>query len=641
MPAPRAETPPALAPRNPGEVLTRYRELRAGHQARHNALQTRQRRAIAALSAVAVLILIQAGRSLHGDHPAWPMLLTFAAFIILVALVMRLQPRIERARRLLVFYEESTLRAEGAQLFGNRAGEDALALDPTPHLYRRDLDITGERSLFSLLATVRTAIGERGLARFLLHPATHDESLLRQQAVRELLPQTALREQIALLGQSSFQQLSASFFDTWLADPPPAFPPFFRYALALTAAANVALLLAGIFRVVEWSALLPNLAAVLAVQAALSLLIRRRVLPLLEGSARLQGQVRLFAEGLALLQASTFTSPRLLELQRLSREPAGAVKLLKKLDGYLVLAQQRTKELFLVFSLFLAAGSQTAISIAQWKLRNVSAMRLWLDAWAEFEALNALATYAFEHPTQDGQHAWPELLPPTHPPVFEARALGHPMLPTGIRNDITLGQPDNKQPTTDNFLLISGSNMAGKSTLMRSIGVAAVLAYAGAPVPAASLRLTPLAVGASIALVDSLAEGKSKFLAEVERLAAIVQLSDQSRLSGSAPVLFLVDEIFSGTNSLDRRTAAEAVLTRLLANHAIGALSTHDLALTSLATPENGGINVHMASPDPADPLAFDYLLKPGVNRHSNALAIIRLLGLDAPSTVPPKHSSS
>jgi DNA mismatch repair ATPase MutS len=218
------------------------------------------------------------------------------------------------------------------------------------------------------------------------------------------------------------------------------------------------------------------------------------------------------------------------------------------------------------------------------------------------------------------------------------------MLPAGVPNDISLGLIENQQPTTLSFLLISGSNMAGKSTLMRSIGVAAILAYAGAPVRAASLRLTPLAVGASIALIDSLAEGKSKFLAEVERLAAIVQLSDQARLSDTAPVLFLVDEIFSGTNSLDRRTAAEAVLTRLLANHAIGALSTHDLALTSLATPENCGVNVHMASPDPADPLAFDYILKPGVNRHSNALAIIRLMGLDAPPSAPAasmEHSSS
>ena len=166
--------------------------------------------------------------------------------------------------------------------------------------------------------------------------------------------------------------------------------------------------------------------------------------------------------------------------------------------------------------------------------------------------------------------------------------------------------------------------MAGKSTLLRSIGINAVLAYAGAPARAQSLRLTPLTLGASLALTDSLAEGRSKFLAEVERLAAILQLS------ASEPVLFLVDEIFSGTNSEDRRAAARSVLEQLLAHAAIGALSTHDLALTDLATPANTGLNVHMASPDPEDPLAFDYLLKPGVNTASSALAILRLIGIDA-----------
>jgi DNA mismatch repair ATPase MutS len=143
-------------------------------------------------------------------------------------------------------------------------------------------------------------------------------------------------------------------------------------------------------------------------------------------------------------------------------------------------------------------------------------------------------------------------------------------------------------------------------------------------VRAASLSLSPLALGAALALTDSLAEGKSKFLAEVERLSAIVLLSR------SRPLLFLVDEIFSGTNSADRRTAARAVVNTLLASNAIGALSTHDLALTELASEANHGLNVHMASPDPDDPLAFDYCLKPGVNTSSNALAIVRLLGLDA-----------
>ena len=149
-----------------------------------------------------------------------------------------------------------------------------------------------------------------------------------------------------------------------------------------------------------------------------------------------------------------------------------------------------------------------------------------------------------------------------------------------------------------------------------------MLAYAGAPVRARGLRLTPLRLGASLALTDSLAEGKSKFKAEVERLSKIAAESK------SAPVLFLVDEIFSGTNSHDRRTAAEAVLHALLGNGAIGALSTHDLALTELVSEQSRGSNVHMASPDDADPLAFDYVLKPGVNRSSNALAIIRMMGL-------------
>ena len=620
MPHPRAVPVPQTPPRNVEEVLNRYRELRASHQEHHDALLRRQQRGITALAVVAIIILVQAARSIHGSHAAWPLLLTFALIFGLIPFVMRLQTKLERTRRLLLFYDQSILRADGTEPYSQRTGEDAAPTLTGVHLYQHDLDITGEKSLFALLATVRTAIGDRGLARYLLSPATYEETVARQQAVRELLPQISLREHIALLGQSSFQQLSATFFDEWLAESPPVFISIYRYALGLTALINVALLLAGIFRFAEWSVLFPNLLAALAVQASIALLIRKRVLPLLEGSARLQGQVRLFSEGLALLQTCNFISPKLIELQRLSREPAGAVKLLKQLDGYLVIAEQRTKELFLIFSLLLAAGSQTAISIALWKRRHVEAMRLWLEAWAEFEALNALATYAFEHPVEDGQHTWPELLSPTHAPTLEARSLGHPLLPTGVRNDIALmpGQT---------FLLISGSNMAGKSTLMRSVGVAAVLAYAGAPVRASSLRLSPLAVGASIALRDSLAEGKSKFLAEVERLAAIVRLSEKE------PVLFLVDEIFSGTNSLDRRAAAEAVLNRLLTNQAIGALSTHDLALTSLAVPANQGVNVHMASPDPSDPLAFDYLLKPGINQYSNALAIIRLIGLDGPAS--------
>jgi hypothetical protein len=606
-------TTPHAAPRTNAEVHTRYQELRAVHQQHYDALAGRHYGALKGVAAIIALVLFQTFRSTHGHGIAWLLPAGFVAIIALLWDSFRQQAKLDRVQRLLVLYDGNLVRAGGTETQSGRTGtEPGQELRIPGHLYEHDLDLLGPDSLFGMLATVRTGLGERGLARYLLEPATHEETLRRQASVQELLPQTELREQIALLGASRFQQITASFFDAWLEDTPPTIHPAFRFALLATAAIDIGLLIAGTFGFMPWGDVFTHLALVLSVQAAISLVIRPRVLPLLTASARLQQHVRLIADGLALMQAATFDTPKLKELQRLSLQPTGAVRLLKNLEGYLAIVEQRTKEDFFVFSLFLAAGTQTAISIANWKRKHAADMRQWLAAWAEFEALNALATYAFEHP----EDAWPELFPPTHAPLYEARQLGHPLLANAVTNDIALG-------ATTRFYLISGSNMAGKSTLLRSIGINAVLAYAGAPVRAQSLRLTPLALGASLSLTDSLAEGRSKFLAEVERLSAIL------KASASTPLLFLVDEIFSGTNSEDRRFAARAVLEKLLDHNAIGALSTHDLALTDLATPANTGLNVHMASPNPEDPLAFDYLLKPGVNTASSALAILRLIGID------------
>ena len=166
--------------------------------------------------------------------------------------------------------------------------------------------------------------------------------------------------------------------------------------------------------------------------------------------------------------------------------------------------------------------------------------------------------------------------------------------------------------------------MSGKSTLLRAIGLNAVLAFAGAPVRAGALRLSRLSVGASLSVADSLLNGKSKFMAEVDRLRQILEAA-----SADAPVLFLVDEIFAGTNSRDRRVATEAVVRTLLERGSIGALSTHDLALTEIAeAPELGGVNVHTGSRGGGDPMDFDYRLKPGITDETNALAIARLAGV-------------
>jgi hypothetical protein len=594
------------------EVEARYEALKSDHAAAQTALGERRRRVGQGLLACVVAIAWLTMRSVHGG-PAWPMIAGFIALVALTPIHLGLQSKMARVQRLIDFYDRSLERVRGEKMQSGNTGEEMRV---EGHLYDRDLNLLGEESLFGLLDTVRTGIGQRGLAEYLLHGVSHEESLDRQAAVRELAGMTGLREEIAVLGASKFQQVQARFFDAWLDEAVPEFSPAWRIVLAVTATALIVGLALGLTHVVAWAMLWQPLTLVAVAQAGMVAFLGSRVKPILEATARLSNHVQMFSEGLAVLERQSFISEKLKRVQAAGREPANAVPQLAKLQHQVALVQQRTKELFYVFSALTAAGTQAGIAITAWKRRNGTSMRGWMAAWSEFEALNALANYAFEHP----EDVWPELLG-DGAARFEATGLGHPLLAECVRNDVSL---DASPGTANRFFLISGSNMSGKSTLLRSMGINAVLAYAGAPVRARAMRLTPLRLGAALALTDSLAEGKSKFLAEVERLARIVEAS------AAAPALFLVDEIFSGTNSADRRTAAGAVVRSLLRRGAIGALSTHDLALAELATADNGGVNVHMASPDPEDPLGFDYTLKPGVNTSSNALAIIRMMGLEA-----------
>jgi DNA mismatch repair ATPase MutS len=210
--------------------------------------------------------------------------------------------------------------------------------------------------------------------------------------------------------------------------------------------------------------------------------------------------------------------------------------------------------------------------------------------------------------------------------VFEAEGMTHPLLPAdkAVRNDLKLG--DGLQ-----LMILSGPNMAGKSTFIRSVGVNAVLALCGAPVRATRLRLSPLTVAASICVLDSLSGGVSRFLAEIHRIKLITELA-----AGRAPVLFLLDELLSGTNSHDRLAGSEFIVRSLVERGAIGIVSTHDLALTRI--PEAMGAraaNCHFEDRFDAGQLIFDYKLKPGVVKTSNALELMRSIGLgvDAPAS--------
>jgi DNA mismatch repair ATPase MutS len=260
-------------------------------------------------------------------------------------------------------------------------------------------------------------------------------------------------------------------------------------------------------------------------------------------------------------------------------------------------------------------GTHLAYAIESWRRRHGSEVAVWLATVGEFEALSSLSAYRYEHP----QDVFPEIVEDARA-RFEGEALGHPLIPAArmVRNDVRLGAPSQ-------LLVISGSNMSGKSTLLRTVGINAVLALMGAPVRATRLRMTPIAVGATLRIQDSLQEGRSRFFAEISRVR---QLADMAR--GPLPLLFLLDELFHGTNSHDRLVGATGVLRSLLDRGAIGLITTHDLALTQIADDLGPrAANVHFDDTFEGDAIRFDYRMKPGPVTHSNALALMRAVGLD------------
>ena len=499
-------------------------------------------------------------------------------------------------------------------------GKTGLEFAREKHLYQTDLNIIGKGSLFELLCTTRSSVGAERLASYLLDPVEQDESRRRQESVKELCNSSHLREKMHRLGDYRSDDCSSSFKD-WFSMAPLTIHPTIRYLLLLSSSVSLLLGLGIFVRILLWGQWMPLLLLLILAQIGVAGLLLRRTRPRLHQLRLLTNSFTVLHEGLWLMEQQNFQSPKLQELIERVRSQSASTRV-RKIEWLARLLDQREKPQFYLLSLLLAAGTQIVLAMDNWRANYQNDFTGWIDAWAEFEALQALAGYAFEQPGC----TFPDLI--DGDPVFEAQQLGHPLLEVGrcVCNDVAL----NKQ---SRFYLVSGSNMAGKSTFLRSIGLNTIIALAGGPVRAASARLSQLIVCASLAITDSLVEGRSKFRAEVERLSAMITCNRSGR-----PILFLIDEIFSGTNSQDRKAAAESVIYTLLKGGAVGAISTHDLALTKMTDdPAKAGVLVHMESNNPDDPLDFDYLVKPGISTRSNAMAIIRMIGI---SNIAPGNST-
>jgi DNA mismatch repair ATPase MutS len=346
---------------------------------------------------------------------------------------------------------------------------------------------------------------------------------------------------------------------------------------------------------------------------------QRRVERALHRAAAAARDLDVLGHLLEQLERQQFSTVRLRSLRRaIDAGDSRASSAIRSLHRLVELHDWQHNLIFLILSLPFLWGTHLAWAIEAWRARHGRHIRGWLDAVAEIEALSSLSAFGFEHP----RDPFPAIVGDASSAVFDGADLGHPLIPAArcVRNDVRLDE--NRQ-----LLVVSGSNMSGKSTLLRTVGINTVLAQAGAPVRAASLRLSPLQLGATLRIQDSLQEGRSRFYAEITRVRALADVAN-----GPTPLLFLLDELFHGTNSHDRLVGASGVLRSLLNRGAIGLVTTHDLALTSIARAlAPRAVNVHFEDWFEDSEIHFDYRMKSGPVTRSNAIALMRAVGLDVP----------
>lgn len=502
--------------------------------------------------------------------------------------------------------------------------------EPT-HPYGPDLDILGHGSLLHLLESTGTRLGEGTLRDWLLTPAEIPTIRERQAAVAELAPLAEWREELVWRGRATGSPSpDPEPFLTWAEGE-----PFLASRQALLWGARISpplfwlLLLAQLAELTPWPFwIVPILANLLLGWQLVGPAVSR-----LNSVRYFAGALGAYADTLAHLDEPGFTSPALQKVQaalRADGQPAASE--IRRLHGIFRLAQPATSMVYPLIELTTLWNVHVLSKLEGWQAQAGPSARGWLVALGEAEALAALARLQHDNP----RWALPELDPAAV--NYEATALGHPLLSGAQRvsNDLTLGPPGA-------FLLVTGSNMSGKSTLLRAAGVNAVLAQAGGPVCATSLRMPPLAIWTAMRISDSLERGVSFFMAELERLRDVVEAAkaagsatDVSGQLAAPRILYLLDEILQGTNTAERQIAARRVIRLLLRCRAIGAVSTHDLTLADAPDLAAAARAIHLTEvvvddgPEGAR-MTFDYQIREGIARSTNALRLLDMVGLTEP----------
>ena len=565
-----------------------------------------------------------------------------ALFVILVVLHQRAFSRRARAAAVQRFHDRGLDRLCGRW---TAHPEDGASFRSPDHPYSSDLDIFGRASLFQLVNVAETPFGEKALAaalapavpirslpeeaapaaRKMEDPGDHawrEEGRARQAAVKELAAKLTFRERLSSVTHVvSTERPDPTAFVDWAESATPLGSSWLVKGLAwfLPVCAVISMAVGSTLG-------LPRGTWIVLVLFELGFLAahRSKTMPILAAASSKEGSLARFKDVFEVIEGEAFDAPLLQALKNelslggvsVTREMAALARIIGFVDA-------RQNEVFRIFiNPVLLWDFHCAVALDRWRLRSGRRVRRWFGVLGELEALASLAGFAFDRP----DHAWPDLDPGVG---FDAIALGHPLIAMDERvdNDVRLpGRGD--LATTERALVVTGSNMSGKSTLLRAVGINAVLAMAGAPACAKRLTLGRVSVATSMRVSDSLEAGVSHFLAE---LRAIKRVVDMAR--ARPPVLFLLDEILHGTNSRERLIGARAILRSLIDLSAFGAVSTHDLGIAD-PVPELAGRvkNVHFEEQvDDSGTMTFDYRLRDGVVRSSNALRLMRAVGLRVP----------
>ncbi len=635
----------------PSTAFEEYRARLAARCAARDALTAADARYAHARLATVFSAVVLALLAWRFGVTAWSLLAPAGLFVWLVRAHARALDARELVVRAIGFYERGLARREDRWV---GTGEPGERFRDDRHVYANDLDLFGRGSLFELLSVARTRTGEATLAGWLTSGAAPLEIQARQAAAGELASAVDLREQLAVSGADPRVSVDTDRLIAWAESPMPAArvlePVIWFFTASMLAA----------FLYLAFTSQWWPLSLALVVQAAALRPFRDEINAMLstrepgvaadfvaDALAHRSRDLNAVADLLIHLERARFEGTRLVSLQRQLAGGDGlpASRIIRRLQRLAEILDSQKNSAVVPMGLFLMGAytgrpwmlalavavtgvlilvrPHTALAVRRWRSRHGHLARVWIETIAEFEALGSLACYRYEH--QDDP--FPEIVAADRgagtAAVFDGMQLGHPLLPAAVmvRNDVRLDDGTK-------LLVVSGSNMSGKSTLLRTVGINAVMALAGAPVRAASLRLSPVAIGATLRIQDSLLEGRSRFYAEITRIRALADIA-----SGPVPLLFLLDELFHGTNSHDRLLGASGVLRSLLDRGAIGLITTHDLALTAIADDlAPRAVNVHFEDWFNAGAITFDYRMKPGPVTRSNALALMRAVGLDVTS---------